>query len=296
MVSLLLCRVSASFRIAITCFLCTGALLSCAKRANAQTQPLDRPPDPATNARWVPSLSTMGQNALDIAEAPLHLSRSQQLVTLGASGLVLSSMVALDGPTYRYTHVHSTPVSRTTRPLAGPGRWFDRVGPDRFTLGTAGVLALGGLALQKKAWTRTSVHVVEALAYTKLVTGLAKSAINRSRPHAASTPLTANLGGFQGAHSKLSMPSGHTARAFALASVLAHDAGRWYVSVPAYGTAASVALERVHSGDHWLTDVMVGGALGYLIGRSVASPPSKRDGVRYMPILSTDRLGISVRF
>lgn len=296
MVSLVLCRVPASCQSTLTVVLCLGAFLSCVKRASAQKQSLDRPADPAATSRWVPSLSTLGQNARDIAEAPLQLSRSEQFLTLGTSGLVVTAMLSIDRPAYRYGHVRSGAVSQTTRPLAAPGRWFDRVGPDRVALGTAGVLAAGGLALQRKGWTRTSVHVLEALAYTKVVTGIAKSAINRSRPHAASTPLTANLGGFQGAHSKLSMPSGHTARAFAVASVLAHEAGRWYVSVPAYGTAASVALERVRSGDHWMTDVMVGGALGYLIGRSVASPRSKRNGVRYTPILSTDRLGISVRF
>jgi membrane-associated phospholipid phosphatase len=170
------------------------------------------------------------------------------------------------------------------------------VGPDRVALGTAGVLAAGGLVLRRRAWTRTSVRVVEALLYTKLVTGLAKSVVNRSRPFVGRGPLTADPGAFDSAHGKLSMPSGHTARAFAVASVLAHQAGRWYVSAPAYGVAASVGLERVRSGDHWLTDVVVGGALGYLIGRSVTSPPPTADAVTYTPILSPDRVGLSVRF
>jgi membrane-associated phospholipid phosphatase len=169
------------------------------------------------------------------------------------------------------------------------------VGPDRAALGTAGLLAASGLMLQRRDLTRTSARVVEALVYTKLVTGLAKSAFNRTRPFAEGGPYTADPGAFSGEHEKLSMPSGHTARAFAVASVLAHQSGRWYVSVPAYGMAASVGLERVHSGDHWLTDVMVGGALGYLIGRSVSTPRS-RTGVQYTPLLSTDRVGLRIRF
>jgi membrane-associated phospholipid phosphatase len=244
----------------------------------------------------VPSLRTLGRDAVAIAQAPLNLSPSERLLTLGASGLVFSTAAALDRPAYRFASVQSGPVSRTTGPLAAPGRWYDRVGPDRFALGTAGLLAAGGLALQRRDWTRTSVRVVEALVYTKLVTGLAKSAINRTRPFAGGGPLTADPGAFSGAHERLSMPSGHTARAFAVASVLAHRAGRWYVSVPAYGVAASVGLERVRSGDHWLTDVMVGGALGYLIGRSVAASPAAPDVVTYTPILGTDRIGLSVRF
>lgn len=245
---------------------------------------------------WVPSLRTLGQDAIDIVEAPFELSRSQQLLVLGAAGFVGSAVAALDRPAHRYASEQAGPVSRTTAPLAAPGRWYDRVGPDQAALGTAGLLAAGGLLMQRRGWTRTSVRLVEALAYTKLVTGLAKSALNRSRPLAETSPFTADPGGFDSAHEKLSMPSGHTARAFTVASVLAHQSGRWYVSVPAYGMAASVGLERVRSGDHWLTDVMVGGALGYLIGRSVTRSLPSTDEVSYRPILSTDRVGISVRF
>jgi len=254
-------------------------------------------PEPSrTTDRWVPSFRTLGQDAVDIVEAPFDLSSSERLLTLGASGLVLSTAAALDRPVYRYTSTRSGTVARTTGPLAAPGRWYDRVGPDRFALGTAGLLAAGGLAMQRRDWTRTSVRVVEALVYTKVVTGLAKSVLNRSRPFVGSGPLTADPGAFSSDHGKLSMPSGHTARAFAVASVLAHRAGRWYVSVPVYGVAASVGMERVRSGDHWLTDVMVGGALGYLIGRSVAASPATPGEVTYTPILGTDRVGLSVRF
>jgi hypothetical protein len=238
----------------------------------------------------------MGTDALAIIRTPFTLTPSEQLLTLGATGLVASTAAVLDDPVHRHFHTRSGAASSLSRPLAGPGRWFDRVGPDRFTVGTAGLLAAGGLALRRRSWTRTSVRLVEALVYTKGVTGFAKSALNRSRPFATADPLTADPGGFDSAHEELSMPSGHTARAFALASVLAHQADRWYVSVPAYGLAGSVAAERVRSGDHWLTDVVVGGALGYFIGRTVSDSPSLGDDVSYTPILSTDRVGLSVQF
>jgi hypothetical protein len=238
----------------------------------------------------------MGQDALDIAEAPFALSPSEQLLAVGTAGLVLTKASTLDRPVYRRLHRRAGGAAAATGPLAAPGRWYDRVGPDRVALGTAGVLAAGGLALQDRHWTRTSVRVVEALVYTKLVTGLAKSTINRTRPYSNPDPLTATPGAFSGTHSKLSMPSGHTARAFAVASVLTHQFDGWYVSVPAYGVAGSVALERVRSGDHWLTDVVVGGALGYLIGRTVSTTPSSTNDVSYTPILGTDRIGLSLRF
>ena len=251
---------------------------------------------PEAPGPWVPSLRTLGQDAARIVTAPFRLSRTEQLLTIGAVGVLGGTVRALDRQAYRHASVRSGPTSRTTAPLAAPGRWYDRVGPDRAALGTAGLLAAGGLVMQRRSWTRTSVRVVEALAYTKLVTGLAKSAISRSRPFASDSPFSADPGAFDSAHDELSMPSGHTARAFAVASVLAHQSDRWYVSAPAYGMAASVGVERVRSGDHWLTDVMVGGTIGYLIGRSVSSPPSDQENVTYTPILNTNRVGLSVRF
>jgi membrane-associated phospholipid phosphatase len=237
----------------------------------------------------------MGQNAIDIVEAPFELSPSHQLLALGGTGLVVSAVSTLDQPAYNHLRSPSSVAASVTGPLAAPGRWYDRAGPDRVILGTAGLVAASGLVLERRSWTRTSVKVVEAMVYTKLVTGLAKSAFNRYRPFATSHPFEATPGAFDGEHKKLSMPSGHTARAFAAASVLAHQSGRWYVSVPAYGVATSVALERVRSGDHWLTDVVVGGTLGYLIGRSVSGSPNP-DEVTYTPILGTQRVGLSVRF
>lgn len=252
--------------------------------------------DSDQSERWVPSLRTMGLDALAIARAPLELSQSQQFLALGATGATFSMMAALDRPVHRQLHVRSGPASNVTRSLAAPGRWYDRVGPDRFTVGTVGLLGAGGLVLQRPHLTRTSVRAAEAVVYTKIVTGFAKGFFGRSRPFVGAGPFAAEFGEFEGEHSATSMPSGHTARAFAVASVLAHEFQNRYVSVLAYSGAASVGLERVRSGDHWGTDVAVGAALGYVIGQTVAGSGSSRTSVAYIPILSTDRVGISVQF
>ena len=288
------CRQRLFRTVACVIVLCLCTAPVCAQLS--ETEP-ERDISQQRQGPWVPPLSTIGQDVLNIVQAPATLSPSEQLLTLGASGIVFSTVGALDRPVYRNLHSRSGWAADATSPLAAPGRWFDRVGPDRMAYGTASLLAAGGVALGRRDLTRTSVRVLEAVLLTKAVTGFAKGLFNRSRPFVGHGPLAADPGEFDGEHTKLSMPSGHTARAFALASVLAHQADRWYVSALAYGGAASVGLERVRSGDHWLTDVIVGGTLGYLIGRSVvpSEPPSIR-GVRYTPILSPDRVGLSIQF
>src|SRR5258707_2371786 len=67
-----------------------------------------------------------------------------------------------------------------------------------------------------------------------------------------------------------SFPSGHSIEAWSLAAVIAneyHD-HRW-VQVGAYGIASAVSLSRFTGQKHYLSDVLVGSAAGYGIGRYV---------------------------
>ena len=67
-----------------------------------------------------------------------------------------------------------------------------------------------------------------------------------------------------------SFPSGHSIEAWSLAAVIAneyHD--RPWVQVSAYGIAAAVSLSRFTGRQHYLSDVLVGSAAGYGIGRYV---------------------------
>jgi hypothetical protein len=238
----------------------------------------------------------MGQNILAITLAPAFLLE-EPLLVLGISGGIVGTMATLDGPVHRQMTSPGTPVARATDVLSAPGRWYDRVGPDEVSLGVAGALAAGGLVLQRPRITRTAVHAVEAFAYTKVVTSAAKGILGRARPFATDNPLAFDdIEEIATAHQNLALPSGHTSRAFAMASVLSHEFDRWYVSVPAYGFAASVGFQRIHSGDHWLTDVVVGGMLGYAIGRLVTDPPSEGKRVTYRPIASMSHIGVSVHF
>ena len=66
----------------------------------------------------------------------------------------------------------------------------------------------------------------------------------------------------------LSFPSGHSASAFATASVLQAELG-WKVGIPAYGAAAWVAASRVQAKRHYLSDVIAGATIGIMAGRSV---------------------------
>lgn len=60
------------------------------------------------------------------------------------------------------------------------------------------------------------------------------------------------------------MPSGHAMAAFATAAVLASEYPRW--SPLFYVLASYVGLARIQQSTHWLSDVVIGGAIGVLLG------------------------------
>ncbi|HEY2930945.1 MAG TPA: phosphatase PAP2 family protein [Acidobacteriota bacterium] len=66
-----------------------------------------------------------------------------------------------------------------------------------------------------------------------------------------------------------SFPSGHAGMSWALAAVLAEQYPSPWVRVGVYGWASAVALSRFTDQKHYPSDIVVGSAIGYLVGHYV---------------------------
>lgn len=66
----------------------------------------------------------------------------------------------------------------------------------------------------------------------------------------------------------LSFPSGHTASAFASATVVQRHYG-WKAGVPAYALATFIGASRLSENRHYLSDVIFGATIGIVAGRTV---------------------------
>jgi len=119
---------------------------------------------------------------------------------------------------------------------------------------------------------QTALLAGEAVADAELVTTVLKDATRRVRP--AAIPAAGNFSDtwFENGGSLLrgsgSFPSGHTIAAFSVATIIPRRYGnhRW-VPYVAYGTAVLVGFSRLSLSAHFLSDVFMGGALGYSISR-----------------------------
>jgi membrane-associated phospholipid phosphatase len=129
-----------------------------------------------------------------------------------------------------------------------------------------------GLIRRDSKMQQTALLAGEAVADSEIVTTVFKDATKRVRP--AGFPAQGNLydSWFESRGSFLrgngSFPSGHTIAAFSVATVVARRYGnhRWIPYV-AYGAAALVGFSRLSLSAHFLSDVFMGGALGYSISR-----------------------------
>ena len=91
-----------------------------------------------------------------------------------------------------------------------------------------------------------------------------------------------------------SFPSGHSVQAWSVATVIAHEYhDRPLVKVVAYGLASAITVARFTGGKHYISDVVVGSALGYGIGRYVYSARHRPSHAGQAPTSDTERLLIT---
>lgn len=148
-----------------------------------------------------------------------------------------------------------------------------------------------------------SLATLQSFIFAEVASAGIKVLTCRERPDANSQQPTANsqswLGPFATFEST-SFVSGHATRAFALATTVAgfYPEKKW-IGIVSYSLATMTSVGRVISKEHWTSDVIVGAALGYFIGRGVVKFNEKIgniNSVRIEPIATNYGVGIAVKF
>ncbi len=130
-----------------------------------------------------------------------------------------------------------------------------------------GMAAATLLDLERKGGAHAAFTSLEAVTWTAAITEWTKTLVGRKRP----VLYTADAAGEAlNVDSQRSMPSGHTATAFSLATSYAlyswRRGGSRTAAVAAGAAAISVGALRVASARHFPTDVLVGAILGVAVG------------------------------
>lgn len=188
---------------------------------------------------------------------------------------------------------------------ANDGSLFNTIGKTGVILGhPALLLSLTGAGYtfgyfsEDEPLKRISVTGFKSVAISQcLVEGL-KIIAKRSRPRTGDAFNTWN--GFR-SNGKLfeddreSFPSGHSAAVFAIGTLIAEE----YSEIPwvawvSYGVATGIAGSRVLANDHWLSDVVVGSAIGIFTTKSVLFL-QRQTSVTLVPWISSEGLVVGLR-
>jgi membrane-associated phospholipid phosphatase len=127
---------------------------------------------------------------------------------------------------------------------------------------TIGMYVGGAIAHNPKA-RETGVLGGEAIVDTLIDVEVLKVIFRRPRPYQDNGRGTFFAGGS-------SFPSGHAAESWALASVVAHEYNNnILIPIAAYGLASLVSFSRLSGQQHFGSDILFGGAMGWFTGRYV---------------------------
>ncbi len=143
-----------------------------------------------------------------------------------------------------------------------------------WALGSVLLYGIGGLT-EQSAIREIGREAFVALLLTGAVTTVGKVVLGRARPYTGEGP--EQFRWFETDNAYLSMPSGHTSTAFALAGYAARKIDQWWSYALFLPIAALTGVSRMYHNQHWLSDVFAGAAIGTWIGFSVAASSDSRE-------------------
>ena len=131
--------------------------------------------------------------------------------------------------------------------------------------GVAGVFGLYGLITRDTVAKKIGIELLQAGLYSAALTEILKVIVGRARPYTNEGP-----GSFHPFtllnEDYNSFPSGHSTSAFALSTVMSRHAKSTGLKILAYVPAGFTLFSRIYQDKHWISDELVGAAIGYFVG------------------------------
>lgn len=235
---------------------------------------------------WHSGLTVLGQ--------PLHYDWKDWTVFGGVAAATTLAFV-YDDEIFNYidktfTNSQSNTISQYT----------DIFGEELFIVPSIAVTYAIGAIDKNQRLKNMSLATLQSFIFAEVASAGIKVMTCRMRPLEVNESMSQSWLGPFVTFESTSFVSGHATRAFALATTVAgfYPEKKW-LGIVSYSLATATSFGRVISEEHWTSDVIVGAALGYFIGRGVVKFNEKIgniNSVRIEPIATNYGVGIAVRF
>ncbi len=192
------------------------------------------------------------QEQIWTSPAKIRFSDTQWLVPLSG---ITAGLFVTDSDFSRHLSQKPTTISHyKTLSNAGVGA----------LIGGAGSMWLLGHVRHNEHWSETGFLAGEAAINSLVAVETLKYSLGRQRPFQGD-----ETGPFF--HGGTSFPSEHSAAAWSIAGVVAHEYPSPFVKIMAYGLASLVDYSRIRGRQHFPSDVFVGSIMGNLVAQNVYS-------------------------
>jgi len=230
--------------------------------------------------------------SIDFIQSPFHFDSHDFMMTGIITGVTALSFVLDNSIRSDVKTIHSSSMDNIT----SVGEKF---GSGVYGLALSGVLYLSGQVVQDNKLRKTGVILAEAIFLNGITTEILKIVIGRSRPYTNEgfdfDPFKISL-----KDDDNSLPSGHTSTAFTIATVLSERIDNTYASIALYSFAGLTALQRIYADRHWFSDVVLGAAIGTVVGLKVVKLNSEYEDqsssikMNIYPVFSRENFGAGV--
>jgi membrane-associated phospholipid phosphatase len=227
--------------------------------------PVSSQPEPDRSVSWTKLVPNVLSDQKQIWTFPRELGRGKHWIPVAVIVGATAGLVALDPLT--------APHFRRTSSFDGFNGVFSSNATAIGTIVAPVSIYAAGLIRRDSKMQSTALLAGQAVVDAEILTTVMKDVDRRLRPAALSPNGDFDDSWFadhtRTLRSNGSFPSGHTIAAFSVATVVARRYGTHHRWIPyaAYGGAALVGFSRVTLSSHFVSDVFMGGALGYSISR-----------------------------
>lgn len=216
--------------------------------------------------------------------APIKMNPRQMIMTGAAVGITITL--------FHFDYK----IDEWARVQKQDHKWINKTSPviTNFggSVGVYSVLAAGALSAlcKNEKGVQTSLLATQAMITSGVWVNIIKILSGRERPIANYTFSKSPGGTWYGPFAKYdqdlairkpvsafdAFPSGHTATAFSIATVIATQyEDKKAIPIICYTAASLVGISRLTEHQHWASDVFVGGLMGYLCGKQVVKHYNK---------------------
>ena len=144
-------------------------------------------------------------------------------------------------------------------PIEGARMYGELYSPVVFFIG----FAAHSLIANDMSTRKIAYEIGQACLYAGAMEYILKSVIGRSRPYMNEGTSSYRL--FTLNDDYHSFPSGHSAAAFAISTVLSRNVQPTWLKILVYLPAAITPFSRVYEDQHWVSSCFIGGAIGYFV-------------------------------